>query len=138
MSKGVVAGLMGSVDSILGIRDSIGAALKEVSFYKRTWSGEEVGEGLSSSIVTSMKPSPRVVEYKDDFRVREGGVIKQGDIMLKMISKNLYTESELNGIAEKNIEMLFLVGEKLYRTVSVTEKHLTWNVLLRPLSDQRK
>lgn len=138
MSKGVVQGVLENVNSILGLRDSLGAALKDVYFVTRTWSGSELGAGSKTDTKVKMVPSPRVVEFKQDARIVEGGAIKQGDILLKMISKQSYpTETYVDGRSNvANIEHLYEVGGVLYRVVNVTEKHVTWTVLLRKLSSR--
>jgi hypothetical protein len=133
----IVSDLLGDVDSILSVRDQIGAALKPVYLVTRTWSGSELGEGTASVTKTQMLPSPRVVEFKHDLRLVEGGFVKAGDILLKMVSKQSYaTESLLDGTSNvANVEKLYEVGGILYRPINVREKHVTWTVLLRRLSE---
>ena len=134
----VVKGVRDNVDSILAIRDQIGAALKPVYFVTRTWSGTELGDGTATIARVQMLPSPRVVEFKHDLKLVEGGFVKAGDVLLKMISKNKYTaESQLDGTSTvANVEKLYEVGGILYRVINVQEKHVTWSVLLRRISGQ--
>lgn len=134
MSGSIVADLRANVNDILGIRDDIGAAKKEVFLVTRTWTGGELGSGDYSDVSARMLPSPRVVEYKHDLRLKEGGAVQQGDILLKQISQQTYpNQSDLDGTqCKKNVELFYDVGGKIYRPIAVTEKHLTWTVLLRP------
>lgn len=136
--SGVVAGVLANVNSILGLRDSLGAALKDVYLVTRTWSGTELGDGTATDTKVKMVPSPRVVEFKHDTRIVEGGAIKQGDILLKMVSKQTYpTETMVDGKSDiDNVENLYEVGGVLYRVINVKEKHVTWSILLRRLSSK--
>lgn len=138
MSKGVVEGVLESVNDILSLRDSIGAALKEVYLVTKTWPGTEIGDGTAVVTKVKMVPSPRVVEFKHNLRLVEGGAVKSGDILLKMVSKQTYpTENLLDCTsAVQTVEKFYEVGGILYRFLSATEKHVTWNVLLRRVSQQ--
>lgn len=136
----IVSDLKPGLNAILGIRDDLGAALKEVYLVTRSWSGGELGEGDPTEIKVRMLPSPRVVEFKHDLRIKEGGAVQQGDILLKMISKVSFPKQcDVDGSTNsQNVEKFYEVGGILYRVVGVTEKHLTWNVLLRPISNQAR
>lgn len=134
---GVIDSLLPNVDSILGLRDDLGVALKQVKFVTRTWSGAEPGDGEYKDSFKEMKPSPRVVEFKTDLRIREGGFVKAGDIMLKMISKASFSEKDLDGTSEDpRIEKFYEVGGVFYRVINVHEKHVVWSVLLRPIANK--
>lgn len=138
--SGIVDDLRLNVNGILKIRDDIGAALKTVFMVTRTWSGTELGDGTSVEVRAQMLPSPRVVEFKSDVRIKEGGFVKVGDILLKMVSRqNFPHENMVDGTSEvPNIEKFYEVGGVLYRVINVATKHLTWNILLRPISDQSR
>ncbi len=133
---GLIDDLIPNVDAILGIRDDLGVALKPVYLVTRTWTGSEVGDGTSTDVRTRMLPSPRVVEFKNDFKTREGGTVKAGDIMLKMVSKQTYTlVSELDCSSDSpSVEKFYELGTEKYRPIGFTEKHITWNVVLRRVS----
>ncbi len=127
--------LKANINGTLGLRDSLGVGLKSVSIVTRTWSGAEIGSGTPTDVTVAMSPSPRIVDYSHDLRITEGGAVKQGDILLKMISKQSYplvTDVDAS-TTQANVEKFYNVGGKLYRVVKVREKHVTWNVLLRPL-----
>jgi hypothetical protein len=135
-----LAGIRSNLNSILGLRDSLDVALKPVHIVTRTWSGPELGHGTKTEARVRVLPSPRVFEFKNDVRLVEGGTIQQGDILLKMISKQSYPTQNLVdcSVTAENIEKFYEVGGILYRVVAVTEKHLTWSVLLRRLSQQAR
>lgn len=136
----MIDSLKDSSDCFLGIRDDIGASFKKVFLVKRKWSGVEPGDGTAKDVSTALLPTPRVVEFSHTFRVLEGGSVQQGDILLKGISKHKYpSQCQVDGSADGGaIENFYLVGDFLYKVISVTEKLLTWNVQLRKLSSQKK
>lgn len=137
---GVVGSLKSSLDSILGIRDQIGATLMPVYLVTRTWSGTEIGDGVAVETKAQVLPSPRIVSMSDDSRVVEGGAVQLDDIMLKMISKNAYAaKSSIDGTSnDQKIEKFYEVDGLLYKVINVTEKHLYWNVQIRKLSNQKR
>ncbi len=136
----VIDGIKANVNSILGLRDTLGVGLKDVYLVTRTWAGTEIGDGAVTEDREQMLPSPRIVQFNHDLRIVAGGAIEQGDILLKMVSKQTYATKDLiDGVSTSElIEELFEVGGILYRVVEVTEKHVTWNILLRRLSDQTR
>ena len=140
MAKGVVQGVLENVNSILNHRDLLGAALKPVYFVTRTWSGTELGDGTVTETRSQMLPSPRVVEFSHDVRLTEGGNAKKGDIMLKMVSKQTYPTQDLLDCTtpSANIEKLYEVGGVLYRVANINERHVTWNLLLKRLTQQSR
>ncbi len=137
---GLVADLIASCDDIFAIRNDIGAQKKCCSLVVRTWSGERIGEGVATEVISEIYPAPWVVEYKADSKIYQGGVIQQGDIVLKTISKNKYPDRALliNESKVKNVEKLYDVGGILYQAVSLTEDYVHWAVQLRRVSDQRR
>lgn len=136
----IIEDLKKNINSILGVRDELGAGLKDVYLVRRQWTGLEAGLGSCVETKVKVEPSPRVVEFKHDKRIQSGGVIDSGDILLKMVSKQSYPTQDLidGSSSSERIENLYDVGGVLYRVISVVEKHLTWNVQLRQLSDQTR
>lgn len=136
--SGVISDLLPDIDDILGVRDEIGAALKVVKIYTKTWSGSELGDGTAITTNVTITPSPRVVEFKFDKKIPEGGAVKHGDIFLKQISKNAFpTVADVDCVpANKKIEKYYDVGGIQYECIGVIEKHLTWSVHLRRKSHQ--
>lgn len=143
---GIQEALLPAIDDILCAVESVGAFVKKVSFVTRTWYtdsakttlGTTVG-GFATDVVESMCPNPTMKDYSQDIRLREGGVVKQGDIILKNVSKNKYAEEDLDGsTSAPNIEKFYLVGAKLYQVINVTEELVTWRVQLREMSNQTR
>lgn len=139
MATGVDS-LRKGVNKILETREKIGAALKSVRLITRSWSGSRVGEGRAKESVLRVLPTPRVKPFSHDLRLREGGAIKQGDILIKGISKeNFPNEEQIDGSTDaKNVEKFYEIGTKIYQVISIRERHLTWDVQVRRLSDQRR
>jgi hypothetical protein len=144
--ESIIDSLLPCVDDILGVRDCIGAVIKPVFFLTRTWFSDEAKtipalapEGFASEVVVQMLPSPAMKDYSQDVRLREGGSVKAGDIILKDISKSKYAEANLDGSSPSaNVEKLFLVGTKVYQVINVTEQYVTFSVQLRQLSNQTR
>lgn len=144
--NGIIASLLPDLDAILSVRDCVGAVLKPVYLFTRTWFKDQAKtmaanapEGFATDSFVQLLPSPEMKDYSQDIRLREGGSVKQGDIILKMISKHKYAESDIDGTSSAaNVERFYLVGTKLYQVINVTEEYLTWNVQLRELSNQTR
>jgi hypothetical protein len=136
--SGIVDDLRSSVNDILGLRDSLGVGLKKVYLVTRTWSGSELGEGTKTVTKKQLLPSPRVVEFMDEFKIKDGGAVQQGDLLLKMISKQSYPlRSDIDcTTSSENVEKFYEVGGTLYRVIMVREKHVVWDVQLRRDSKQ--
>lgn len=129
--------LLPNIDTVLGVRDSIGAQLHNVYMITRRWSGGRPGEGEASDTIEQLTPSPQIYEYGHDIRIVEGGAVKQGDIVLKNISKNKYTSKDLDGRTDdKATERFYRIKERLYQVINVKERYLTWEVQVRKLSNQ--
>lgn len=130
--------LRSNINGILSVRDRIGAALKPVRIVTQTWSGGQLGLGTLSKAFVDVLPSPRVVEFRAENRITQGGLVKSGDILLKMISKQTFPTVDLidGTSAAQNVDRFYEVGGIKYTVLEVTEKHLYWNVLLRRRSNQ--
>lgn len=138
---------MTNIDAILSIRDQIGAVKKPVYLVQRSWFTDgtftalsgEIGNGVAQDVEVQLLPSPQLVDYTQAVNIREGGSIKGGDIILKMISKSSWSEVDLDGSSsDPSIEKLYRVGARIYQVISVTEGYVTWNVQLRELSNQAR
>ncbi len=144
--KGIVDALLPSVDAILGIRDQIGAIIKPVFILTRTWYCDEQlttpamqPEGFFKDCSVPLLPTPKIKDFSQDIRLKEGGSVKSGDIILSNISRNKYRSEDLDGATPAaNIERFFVVGVKLYQVINVTESYLTWSVQIRELSNQER
>jgi hypothetical protein len=136
--SGIVDDLRSGINDILGLRDSLGVGLKKVYLVTRTWSGSELGEGTKTITKRQILPSPRVVEFMDQYKIKEGGAVQQGDLMLKMVSKQSYPlRSDVDCTSNsENVEKFYEVGGALYRVIMVREKHVVWEIQLRKDSKQ--
>lgn len=130
----------GCLDEILGVRDQIGANLAKTCIITRTWSGDQIGEGTYIDESVEVLPSPQVVNLSHSLRVVEGGQIKQGDLLLKMISQNQFpNESDIDGTSGSDVvEKFYRVNGFDYRVISVVKNYLTWDVQIRRLTDQTR
>lgn len=141
---GVDAALLNGVDGVLGARDAVGAIIQPVYFVTRTWFSDSglttpntAPEGFFSDVTSQVLPSPGMKTFAQDVRVREGGAVKAGDILLKGISKHKYQESDVDGSTPSaNVQKFFKIGVKLYQVISVRQRHVTFDVMVRELSNQ--
>lgn len=132
----ILNGLRANVNSILGLRDSLGVQKGLVYLVTRTWSGDEIGAGTMTEAKVQMLPTPYIYVFTADRKIPEGGVVKQGDIILRQISMQSYPTEDLINCSSNlaNVEKLYEVDGNLYRVIEVTKKHVTWKVVLRRLS----
>lgn len=143
----LISSILEGVDDILSVRDSIGAVIRKVFFVTRTYyqdaaltqpAGGPEGSYAKDS-VDQMLPSPGMKEFNQDVRLREGGSIKAGDIILTGVSRNKFKQSDLDGTSpSKNVMKLYMIGDKIYQVINVSEKYVTFNVQIRELTNQRR
>ena len=128
----IVDDIKNGLDDILGLRDEIGAIKYPIYILTRTWTGEELGEGVPSDSISQILPSPYLVDYSHSLRIVEGGNIQKGDLLLKMVSKESYpNESDVNCSSDnQNIEKFYFINDNLYNVKSITSDYVYWNVLL--------
>ena len=134
--KGIRESLTDCIDCVLDVRDSIGVALAEISIVHRTWTGERVGDGSFSDVVTALKPTPQIRDFSHDVRVTEGGAVKQGDLILVGVSRHSFpTEGLLRTeVTSTKEEKMIKVGPHFYRTIHVKEKLVTWDIHIRKIN----
>lgn len=138
MSKGILDSLKGCSDAILGVREKIGADIHKVHIVSRTWTGEAVGAGTCEDVEVLIEPTPAIRDLSNDHRVKEGGSVQNGDLMIKHLSKNRYaTRAELDCTSTDLVEKFYKIGGKLYTVINVVEDYITWHVQVRLRSDQR-
>jgi hypothetical protein len=143
---GIINAMLPAIDSILAVRDSVGAVIKPVYFVTRQWytdSGLTMAatqpEGFAKDSVVQLLPSPGMKNFNQDVRLREGGAIKAGDIILKDISANKFQEADLDGTTpNKGVSKFYLIGVKLYQVINVTRKYVTFDVQVRELTNQTR
>jgi hypothetical protein len=141
--KGIIDSLLPSSESILGIRNLIGAEKARVYFLTRKWGGGEIGLGIPVDKTVEVLPTPHIFSFSQDVRLNEAAGVQQGDIILKNISKNKYqTEDEIETRTnEADIQKFYVIEtrgkeRKLYQVVEIEEKYLTWNIHIRRQSTE--
>lgn len=148
-NPGILTALManGAIDSVLAIRDQIGAVIEPVYFVTRSWYNDAgfttpaalTQDGYARDTELQMLPSPRLKRYYSDIALPSGGAIQKGDILLRGISRYMYSAAQLAGISTgANDERLFRVGDKIYQVIMISEKYVTWDVRLRELTNQKR
>ena len=137
--SGIVEDILSITDDILGLRDELGAIKHPVFILTRTWSGTERGDGAPTDMTTQILPTPYVVDLSHNLNIREGGTIRQGDVLVKHISKQSYATEDLIdcSVPNKLTEKYYFINNKLYTVVSVTSDYVYWNVLLRASSKKK-
>ena len=124
--------LLGCVDKILGVKDSMGANIHEVFIINRVWTGERVGDGSFTDEESQVLPTPCIKDYSHDVRITESGAVKQGDIILTGLSRNVFPDEEefKTKTEERNTQRMFKVGTHFYHVKHIKEKLITWDLHL--------
>lgn len=144
---GIIDSLLEVTDDILGVRDAVGAVIDPVFLITRSWYTDaakttpaaRVGDGYAKDTEVQMLPSPALKNYAQDVRLREGGAVKAGDIILKNVSRQSQSEATLDAsTGTVNQERLYRVGDKLYQVINITKSYVTFDVQLRELTNQRR
>lgn len=135
----IVNDILSCADDILGIRDDIGATKHPIYILTRVWSGDEIGSGTAVDTKVQMLPTPYLVDFSHSLRLREGGKIKEGDILLKTVSKQSYpTENLIDcSVSNKKTEKFYFINGFLYQVISVTSSYVTWAVHIRKTNKQK-
>lgn len=135
----IVDDILECTDDILGIRDELGATKHLVYILTRVWDGSERGDGNASDTTIQIKPSPQIVDYSHSLRLREGGKIREGDIVLKHLSKQTYTEESMIdcSVDDKLTEKYYYINGRLYNVIDITSDYVYWNVHVRKASKQK-
>lgn len=117
-----------ALDCITSIRDDIGAGIQPVFIVTRTWSGHRVGDGFFTDEECKIE-TPEIMDLSHDIRVQRGGAYEAGDLILKTINKQKYSEEQLRtDTGEETVEKFIKVGPHYYRTVHIKEKFLTYDI----------
>ena len=134
----IVSDILSCTDEILGLRDDLGAIKHLVYILTRTWSGTELGNGTATDSIEQILPTPYLVDYSHSLKIREGGKIKEGDIVLKMLSKQTYTDENMIdcSVDNKTTEKYYYINGRLYTVISVTSDYVYWNVHIRKAAKQ--
>ena len=131
----IVDDILEIIDDVLGVRDEIGALKEEIFLLTRTWSTRK-GVGTPVDVKVRLLPTPNLVDLSHSLRLREGGMIKQGDILLKQISMKSYPTEDLIDCSSTNslIEKFYYFGGRLYTVISIKKDYVFWNALVRKTS----
>lgn len=136
----MIKDLIENSDSILSIRQDLGAQKHNVYILKRSWSDGKVGEGIPTDTIEKLNPSPNVQEFPHDIEVRSGGKILGGDIRLKMVSKKNHTREYLelkNTPDQKGVERFYYINGKLYSVVGIMEYQIHYDISLRKTTNSK-
>lgn len=98
LDTSVVDDLLPTIDEIRQIADDLGIRQYKVSTVRRTWTGEERGEGIPSTALTELTPAPRV-EYKSGLKyvLNPEGRNEEGYLKITELSLANYQEDDLTG-----------------------------------------
>lgn len=136
--SGIVTDILSITDDILGLRDDLGAKKQNVYILTRTWDGSELGDGTPSDVAVQILPTPHIVDYAHSLRLKEGGNIREGDIILKHLSKQTYTDESMIdcSVSDQVTEKYYYIDEKLYTVIHVKSDYVYWNVHIRKAAKQ--
>lgn len=128
----IVDDVLSQTTGILSLRDKIGAVKEPVYILTRKWVDKK-GMGQYFDTTETIYPTPYVVDYSHKLGVREGGAVRQGDILLKTISKQKYTEESMIdcSVTDDKTEKFYMIKNRLYEVISVTQEYVYWNVQIR-------
>jgi hypothetical protein len=134
----LVDDILACTDEILGIRDDIGAIKHTVHILTRTWDGSEVGDGNPVDATAQILPTPYLIDLFANIRLREGGKIEEGDLMVKHISKQSYPDFDVVSlkVTDDVTEKYYYINEKLYEVIHVKEDYVYWNIHIRQTAKQ--
>lgn len=134
----IIEDVLACTDEILGIRDDIGAVKHPIYVLTRTWSGTERGNGTPVDSIEQILPTPYIVDLFANIRLREGGKVQEGDLMMKTISKQSYPSKDFITLKVPNnkTEKFYYINNKLYEVIHVSEKYVYWNVHIRLTAKQ--
>ena len=125
------------IDSILQVREDLGVQIYDSYFLTRTWTGSRRSRDNVVDTIEKISPAPRIQDFSQRLDLVEGGVVQQGDIILKQISVKKYPsqafierKNEENFTLRDNgkeIELFYYVNNVVYTLVGITRKLLWWN-----------
>jgi len=125
--------LTGCIDKVLEVREKLGAQKADVFFITRTWTGRRPGDGTFKDVSKQMKPTPSIKDFSHDIRLQAGGNYKAGDLLLIGISRNQFPDESklLTTTGVSNITKFIKVGPHFYRTITIKENFVTWDIHVR-------
>jgi len=136
----LIDSLLPGLNNVLGVRDTIGAKVREVYKLTRTWAGRSIGEGDYTDQIVQVLPSPYLVDYSHSIMLQAGGSMRSGDIIIKNISKAAYpSESDVDGRVDQttlNVEHFYFINNLHYTVIHVKDNYLVWDVHVRKVTDE--
>lgn len=124
--------LGGSLKSALSVRDKLGLSKAQVVLVTRKWSGAKPGEGNSRDDRKQILPSPTIKDYGHDLRIMDAGAVKQGDLFLKHLPRELTREEILNTTDKNNVECFWEVDGRRFQGVKEKDETFFWSLQIRP------
>jgi len=110
----------------------------KVYLLTRTWK-ERMGLGTPTDRLIKIDPNPYISDFSHSLRIKEGGNIKQGDLFIKYLPKNLFpNETDVNcKVSNKLEEKFYVLDDELYEVISVVKGYAYWNVQIRKTSKKK-
>jgi hypothetical protein len=137
----LIDSLIPNLDAVLGVRDLIGAKIRDVFFMTRIWSTKIVGEGEYNDVLVQMLPTPQIKDYSHSIMLHEAGAVRSGDIILKNISKHSYPlEKDVDCRVDQSklyIQKFYFINNLIYNVIHVKDGYVTWDVQIRKIDDER-
>jgi len=120
------------VDSALKTIEGLEIYKTKVYLLTRTWLARK-GRGNPVDVITKIDPNPYISDYSHSQRIREGGSIKQGDLIIKYLPFNIFPlESDVNNKTGSDlIEKYYVLDNELYEVISIVKGYAYWNVQIR-------
>jgi hypothetical protein len=98
--------------------------------------------GRDEPVIEKVKvdPNPYIGDFNHDLRLREGGKIKQGDLMLKYIPFSKYpSEDDVNCKTDSElIQKYYYIDGYLYNVISISKGWAYWNIQIRKANNNRE
>ena len=115
--------------SFFRIRDALGVKSK-VYILTRVWPNA-VGVGVPVDTVAQILPSPAIQNLEHRCLITPHGDSIVGDILLKGIAFDRYTEQTLNNTPLQPLtERYYLIDRKTYAVESIQQNYISWDVVL--------
>ncbi len=129
----LVLRLRAKSSKLYGIRERVGYKQK-VYIMTRQWDSE-VGLDDPTDTVIRVIPTPGIQDLGHRRMVMPHGDSITGDIVLKGIAFDKFTEKELGNIGQDELtERFYLIDEKTYSINRVTQSMVSWSVVLTKMN----
>lgn len=131
-------------DVAIDVEDAL-KTIEDLEIYKskvylltRVWA-ERKGRGTAIDTIVKIDPNPYISDMSHSLKITEGGKIKQGDLFIKYLPKNIFpTEDTVNCKTDSELEEKFyIIDNELYEVISVSKGYAYWNVQIRKTSKKK-